>query len=241
MEKRKIFFLILILNLSILYVQAQSFVEMKQTYPVSMDNGRRVITGFQPFSCSDDVIFSNTMKWVINDFCKEKRDEMFDIFVNKKSFSFNMTLEYSANGKVKYVFFCKANIKVVEGKLVYTLYDIQYKSSSIISFSQVISLDKLTPEKKEKHKEVILAFQELASAKLNQMFDAVIENQCAAITHWSDINIQRPVKGMNEDECLLAFGKPTNNYEDNHNRIQWSYGLNFILIFKEGKLETIIK
>ena len=46
---------------------------------------------------------------------------------------------------------------------------------------------------------------------------------------------------MNADECYLALGKPGTNYEDNNNRIQWSYGLNLILIFKGGKLESIIR
>ena len=223
-------------------VCAQTFVEMKQIYPVSINAGQRVIEGFQPFnSFNDEQIFANAMKWSINNFCKEGRKELFDVSVNKKLFSINMALDYNENGKTKYEFNCKANIKVIDSKIVYTIYDVQYKTNSLVPFSNMNHLDKLNPEKKSKHKEIITIFQELASTQLNQLFDAVVSDFCAPITHWNDINIQRPVKGMIEDECYLAFGKPNNSYEDNNGRIQWSYGLNFVLIFKEGKLETIIR
>ena len=240
--KKEILFLGGLFALFCISSHAQTFEEKKTIYPVTINEGQRVITGFQPFSGqADERIFANAMKWTIQEFCMNKRDEMFDIQVNKKTFSFNMALEYKSEGKVRYVFNNKASVKVIDGKLVYTLYDILYRANSLLPISSVNSLDKLNPDKKAKHKEIITAFQELASRRLNQMFDAVVENQCAVITHWDDISIQRAVKGMNEDECFLAFGKPSNNYEDNHNRIQWSYGLNFVLIFKEGKIETIIK
>lgn len=242
MEKNKILFLLLTTIIGVHSVSAQTFEESRTIYPVVKNDGAFVITGFTQFDQkTDEQILANAMKWAIDEYCIEKRDALFDISVNKKDFSLNMAFNQVLDGKTKYQFSCKANVRVAEGKLVYMLYDIQYKTSSLLQFSSAYSLDKLTPEKKPKHKEIVQAFQELASKKLNQMFDAVVGNQCTPITHWSDINIQRPVKGMNEDECLLAFGKPNNNYEDSNGRVQWSYGLNFILIFKEKKLETIIR
>lgn len=242
MMRKKFILLGVISTLFCVSVYAQTFEEKRTIYPVVVNEGQRVINGFQLFNGqTDERVFANAMKWAINEFCNDKRDQMFDIQVNKKTFSVNMQLEYTAAGKVKYVFNNKANVKVIDGKLVYTFYDITYKTNSILPFSSVSSIDKLNPEKKPKHKEIISAFEELASKKINLMFDAVVGNHCAEITHWDDINIQRAIKGMNEDECFLAFGKPSNSYEDNHYRIQWSYGLNFVLIFKEGKVETIIR
>lgn len=223
-------------------VKAQTFEEMRTLYPISDNDGKRVISGFQQFTGKDDgQLYANALKWAIDEFCQEKRDGLFDIDVKKRGFSFNMALNYEVGGKTKYAFACKSNVKVLEGKLVYAVYDIQYKSSSLLPLSSVNSIDKLNPDKKPKHKEIISSFQEMASRKLNQMFDAIVENKCSSITHWSDIDIQRPVKGMNEDECYLAFGKPNNKYEDSNGRLQWSFGLNFLLIFKEGLLETIIR
>ncbi len=232
----------LIASLNVFPAYGQTYEEINQVYPVSENKGQRVITGFKEFAgLSDEQIFANTLKWSINEYCQEKRDGLSDIQVNKKSFSYTANLTYVVEGKAKYIFHYKANLRVSEGKLVYTLYDVQYKASGVLSLSSNNHLDKLNPDKKPKHKEIITAFQEEASKKLNIMFDAVVANECGQITHWNDINIQRPVKGMNEDECYLALGKPSTNYEDNNNRIQWSYGLNLILIFKGGKLETIIR
>jgi len=223
------------------YGFAQTFVEQRKVYPVVISDGHRIVTGFQQFDSSDDIIFSNAMKWVIENTCLKGRDALFDIKTETKSFSFNLSLDYIINKKVKYNYCCSIDIKVADSKLLYTIYNINYKPNSFLPLSTDISLDKLDPEKKPKQQEIIDAFQRLYSNVLNQLFDAVILNKCKSISHWNDINIQRPVKGMNEDECKLAFGIPNNIFEDTNNRIQWSYGLNFVLIFKEEKLETIIR
>ena len=222
-------------------VHAQTFLESRQQYPIVESDGERVITGFQTFSSDDNKIMANAMKWVIEDACDKERDAFFDININKKTFSYNRVVQYLKAGAVKYTFFYKVNITIAEGKLVYTIYDMQYKGNSIIPLTTTSSINRLNPEKKAKHKEIINALQAIASEELNKMFDAITGNACKPITHWNDISIQRAVKGMNEDECFLAFGKPNSIYEDNNGRLQWSYGLNFVLIFKKDKLETIIR
>ena len=223
-------------------INGQTHEEINRVYPVSNNNGQRAIIGFQDFSgLSDEQIYANALKWVIDKYCKERRDGLSDVEVLKKSFSFAVSHDYIIGGKTKYTFQYKADFKVVDGKLAYTLYDVYYRANGFLPFSSSSHLDKLNPEKKSKHKDIIKAFEEVASNRLNVMFDAVVANQCAPISHWNDINIQRPVKGMNEDECFLALGKPTTNFEDNNNRTKWSYGLNWLLIFKGGKLETIIR
>lgn len=234
MSKTKFLLFSLLMSLACSTVSAQS-------YPVVMNEGQRVVTGFQSFLTDDDRIFANALKWGVTNLCEKERDGLFDIRVNKKDFSFNASFEYEQAGKVKYRFNCKGNIKVQDRKLVYTLYDISYSSSSIFSFSSATSLDRLSPEKKPKHQEIITAFQTLSSKLLNSLFEEVGDDKCASVSHWDEINIQKAVKGMNEDECLLAFGKPNTQYEDNNNRLQWSYGLNFILIFTQGQLETILR
>lgn len=234
--------LALISAVFILPVCGQTYEEINQVYPISENNGQRVITGFQEFSgLNDEQIYANALKWAINEYCKERRDGLSEVQAIKKSFSYAASHDYIVEGKTKYTFQYKADIKAIDGKLVYTLYDVFYRANGFLPFSSSSHIDKLNPEKKSKHKDILKAFEEVASHKLNILFDAIVANLCAPISHWSDINIQRPVKGMNEDECYLALGKPGTNYEDNNNRIQWSYGLNLILIFKAGKLETIIR
>lgn len=83
-------------------------------------------------------------------------------------------------------------------------------------------------------------FVQVESQVLNKMFDFIITNQLSPITHWNEININKPVKGMTEDECLLAFGKPQTIQESN-GEVQWMYSSSFYLFFKNGHVETIIK
>ena len=76
-------------------------------------------------------------------------------------------------------------------------------------------------------------FVQIESQMLNKLFDFVSTNQLSPITHWNEINIGKPVKGMTEDECLLAFGKPQTISESN-GEVQWMYSSSFYLFFKNG-------
>ena len=105
---------------------------------------------------------------------------------------------------------------------------------------KVTPMEKLQPEKKHSHQETMDDFVQIESQMLNKLFDFVSTNQLSPITHWNEINIGKPVKGMTEDECLLAFGKPQTISESN-GEVQWMYSSSFYLFFKNGCVETIIK
>lgn len=88
-------------------------------------------------------------------------------------------------------------------------------------------MEKLQPEKRTSHKETMDDFVHIESQMLNKMFDFVSTNQLSPISHWNEISIGKPVKGMTEDECLLAFGKPQTVSESN-GEVQWMYSSSFI-------------
>lgn len=75
-------------------------------------------------------------------------------------------------------------------------------------------------------------FVQIESQMLNKLFDFVSTNQLSPITHWNEINIGKPVKGMTEDECLLAFGKPQTISESN-GEVQWMYSSSFYPFFQK--------
>ena len=89
-------------------------------------------------------------------------------------------------------------------------------------------MEKLQPDKKASHKEIMDDFVQVESQVLNKMFDFIVTNQLSPITHWNEISINKPVKGMTEDECLLAFGKPQTIQESN-GEVQWMYSSSFYL------------
>lgn len=233
--------LLFALALSVSAATAQTFEEQHTQRPVTVVDGHRVITGFQSFSAADETIFANVLKHSILAYCTRERNALYDIDVLRRTFSFDLELRHSVGGKLKYTFRAKCNVRVVDGKLLYNICDISYEQSNIIGLSSAWSLDTLLPEKKPKQKAVIDAFQDDASQLLNRMFDAVVANKCGRITHWSDINIRRIVKGMTYDEALLAYGIPSTTFDDNDGQTQWGYGINLTLIFRNGLVETIIK
>ena len=240
-DMKKIFLFVAFSLLLCTSAYSQTFEELRKVYHTSINDGKRVITGFHAFGMSDKVILANSMRWAIQNVCEVGRDHLFDVNVEKNEFSFNVTLEEMVNGKPKYTFYCKARVRINEDKLIYSIYDIQYKTDNLLSLGSVTPLEKLNPEKKPKQKEILDSFEKLASSILNKMFDAVVANECAPIEHWQEIHLQRAIKGLKPDECLLAFGKPQNIYEPDSNGIQWSYNLNFVLIFKDDVVVTIIR
>ena len=147
----------------------------------------------------------------------------------------------SAAGRAKQnnTYYCKAIFRVAEGKLVYYLSDVLIESSVLV-MKKVTAMEKLQPEKKASHKEIMDDFVQVESQMLNRMFDFIATHQLSPITHWNEISIGKPVKGMTEDECRLAFGKPQTVLESN-GEVQWMYSSSFYVFFKNGRVETIIK
>lgn len=221
-----------------LSVMAQTFSEQGNTYPVNVDGNKCVVSGFTPFSnLSDEKIFANALLWAIENVCPQLRDGITEVKIPAKSFSCDLVLS-SPLGSGN-IYYCKATFRVAEGKLVYLISDIKVESSVVI-MKKVTPMEKLNPEKKPAHKETIEDFVKTESQMLNKLFDYVTTYQSEEVTHWNDIAISRPVKGMTQDECRMAFGKPESVSESN-GETQWMYGSSFYLFFKDGRVTTIIK
>ena len=136
-------------------------------------------------------------------------------------------------------YYCRVNFRVADQKLVYYISDVLIESPAFV-MKKVTPLEKLTPDKKAAHKQTMEDFTQSESSVLNKLFDFISTNQLSEITHWDAISIRKPIKGMNEDECRLAFGKPQSILETN-GEIQWMYSSSFYLFFKNGQVQTIIK
>ena len=162
-----------------------------------------------------------------------------EVNVPAKNFSCDLILASQADSNQKNTYYCKALFQVKDGRLVYYLSNIRIESSAVI-MKKITPMEKLQPDKKASHKEIMDDFVQVESQVLNKMFDFIVTNQLSPITHWNEISINKPVKGMTEDECLLAFGKPQTIQESN-GEVQWMYSSSFYLFFKNGHVETVIK
>jgi hypothetical protein len=220
--------------------QDYSYSDIAQKYPLVADNGNKVVSGFISLSGkTDKTIFANALLWTVENVSPKMREGINNINFTRLSFDYDLTLKSDVGSKSNNVYYCKVEVKVNEGKLVYYISDILVESP-ILLMKKVVAISKLQPEKKDSHKQTVDDFVSLESRVLNQLFDYVSTHKLQAMNHWDEIKISKATKGMNEDECRLAFGKPQAILE-NENETQWMYNSSFYLFFKNGVVSTFIK
>ncbi|WP_455624169.1 hypothetical protein [Parabacteroides sp.] len=221
-------------------VWGQAFVETGCLYPLEADGSKYAVSGFTSFdNKSDEEILANTLLWIVENICPKELEGITHRDIKGQTFKLDLTLGSIAGSGSDNIYYCRAIFRIAEGKLVYYLSDVLVESPVFV-MRKVTPLEKLTPEKKTSHKQTMDDFVQTESLLLNKLFDFVSTNQPNPITHWEEIAVRKAVKGMNEDECRLAFGKPQTILETN-GEIQWMYNSSFYLFFKNGKVQTIIK
>jgi hypothetical protein len=219
--------------------QNYSFSDRAQQYNLSDEGEKKVVTGFVSFSKNDQSIFANSLLWAIENISSKERENLRDINFNTNSFSSNLTLCSEDGSKQKNTYYCKLKLKVNEGRLVFHISDIMIESTVLIAKKQT-RIEKLQPEKKVAHQDVIDDFVGLESKVLNSLFDYVNTYKLSTISHMDEVKMGIPVKGMNEDECRLAFGKPQVVLESN-GEVQWMYSSSFYIFFRSGNVVSYIK
>lgn len=220
--------------------QTYTFEEMGQTYPVGADGNKYAVSGFVSYPGQEDErIFGNALLWMIETVCPKGKEGIQTVNVPGRKFICNLVLGSLAGSGYNNTYYCEATFRVNEGKLVYYLSNVLIESSVFV-MKKVTPMEKLQPEKKEAHRRMMDDFVQVESLLLNRLFDFVSANKLTPVTHWTEIGIGKPVKGMTEDECRLAFGKPQTILESN-GEVQWMYNSSFYLFFKNGRVQTIIK
>lgn len=232
---------IIVCVLAIVSAAAQnySFSDRAQQYSLSDEGDKKVVTGFVSFSKNDQTIFANSLLWAIENISPKEHENLRDINFNTNSFNANLILASSEDSRLKNTYYCKLKIKVNEGRLVFHISDISIESTVLIA-KKVIGVEKLQPEKKAAHQDIIDDFVGLESKVLNSLFDYVSTYKLSTISHMNEVKMGIPVKGMNEDECRLAFGKPQVVLESN-GEVQWMYSSSFYIFFRSGRVVSYIK
>ena len=234
--KKVLFSILFIIGISSqAFCNISSYSEIGAQYELSVDNNQYIVTGFIPFSGqSDKTIFANAMLWTVENVCQQLRDGITNVNVPKLKFSGEMILE-SLQGNS---FYCNVSFSIANGRLIYYISDIKVLTKSFVS-KNFTPFEKLNPEKKKNHKLIMSDFTKTISSTLNNMFDFIMTNK-PNVSHWDEIAISKPIIGMTEDECRIAFGKPKNIFESN-DEIQWSYSTSFFIFLKNGKVTSFLK
>lgn len=220
--------------------KAQTFSEAGPLYQVSAEGSACVVSGFTSFeNVADENVYAKALLWTIENICPWLREGITEVNPPEKSFSCNLVLASGEDARQKNTYYCRADFRVAEGKLLYRLSEVLIESEVFV-MKKVTPLEKLTPEKKVSHRQTVDDFVEVESSMLNRMFDFIATYRLSPITHWPEICMRKPVKGMTEEECRLAFGKPQTVLETG-GEVQWMYTSSFYLFFKDGRVKTIIK
>lgn len=198
------------------------------SYDVIVIDNKRIVSGSQQFHKADEEIFAGALLWAVNEGPGLKEELLNCDFVKKQ---FTMLCHLKRDDKD--AFTCQLGVKVSQGQLVFMVDDIKITGGGIMSaFS---SFDRLKPETKPKHREIVNNFQELNNRALQQLFN-FIEQHNPVITNWKSICMGQIEKGMSVDEAKLIYGKPLME-QGNGNKLQLMFG-SFLYVYVENGYVT---
>ena len=215
--------------------EAQDFLGSNEVYHLSSDGASLVISGFRDVGRKDETNFANAFLWTVENVCPKHREGISDI-VYKERFSFDVMLEHMMPDRKTRLFSARVTLRFKDGKMSYLVSNITCQGSAALS--KMSPIEKFNQKDTPANRQIIYGFEAACSKMLENLFHYVDTNSSMFISHWDDIAASRPVKGMNTDECLLAFGKPVNI--SGTDEVQWMYTSSFFLFFKDGKLTTIL-
>lgn len=213
MMKRFLLVLTLMSGFSALWAQV--------SYDITMMDKKRVVSGMQEIQKPDDEIFANLMLWATEQGpgCK---DEILDCDFVKRQ----MTMVYNLKDDEKILYTCRLNAKVSQGRLVFLVSDVKMQGLA----GMFSNFDKLNPEKKSKHQDIINEFQRINNQNLNEMLTFVNDHN-PSITNWKNVCTGKIEAGMSSDEVRLIYGKPISIQENGANA-QYFFST-FVYVFLE--------
>lgn len=221
-------------------VAAQAFETaetVKMTVSASAD-GKMVVNDFmETAQPTDEAAFANALIWSVNEMCTMGHDAVSEINVERKSFSARISIK-SSDAASKNIYRCNASFRVADGIMLYDISDI-VAESEVVVIKKSTPFEKLQPEKKPAHKEMIADFEKSLSSVMSKMFSFVQSNEIAYDIHWDLISAGQVKKGMNESEVLMSLGKPL-LVSGNRDK-QWKYSDSMYVLFKDGVVKSVLR
>lgn len=122
--------------------------------------------------------------------------------------------------------------------LSFSTYDIEVTYRELL-INRTRAIESLNPMKNDRHKELFEDFSFVNSRYIAKMVEFIKANPALEVTHWKEIRNQEVVKGMNPTEVKLAVGAPV-TVRETSGKTKWMYSNNFVVIFKDGVVSTVI-
>ena len=213
--------------LSILLSSLLTSVIAQVDYDFTIVDKKREVRGAQSFQKDDNEIFANAFLWAVGEGPGQKL-EIIDYDFNKRQ----LAMVYNLKKEDKVAYSCRLELKVAQGQLVFAISDIKIIGGILGAFG---NFNKLDPEKKPKHRDILNEFQRLNNQKLDELFTFVVEHQ-PVITNWRNVCTGRIDRGMSVDEAMLIYGKPEGEQNDG-TKTQYRFST-FVYVFVENGVVT---
>ena len=113
----------------------------------------------------------------------------------------------------------------------------EYREKGILP--RKLDFEKLKPEENTRHKELIDEFSTLHSTYLHQLARSIALTEHQKVRHWDELKAVSIVKGMNQSEVKIVKGKPSIERVSG-TRVKWMYGNEYVVIFTNGIVTSII-
>ena len=207
-------------------------------YPTMSDDAKLSISDIIDIEGkSKDEIFTGALVFIHNNMIPEM-EALESIDYDSRRFILARKTE-QGSGKTTSSYEYIMAFQVADNMLSFVIYDIKagYREKGILP--RKLDLEKLKPQTTERHKELVTEFSYLTSKYLLDMADFIKTSSIHQISHWKEIKAGDVVKGMNESEVKLVFGRPYNERKTGK-RIKWMYEDNSVVVFTDGIVSTVI-
>ena len=187
-----------------------------------MADNKRIVSSSASFQKNEDEIFANALLWAVNEGPGRKEEILDCDFVKRQ-----LTMVYNLKKEDKIAYTCRMTLSVAHGELMFLINDIKIQGG----LNVFLSFDKLKPEKKVKHQDIINEFKSLNNQKLQELF-SYISDHSPKITNWKNVCLGKIDRGMSSDEVLLVYGKPV-SIQSNGDNEQYMFST-FVYVFLEN-------
>lgn len=225
--------LVLLLLFTTLYVHAEG------NYKLELVDGKYVCQGSSECNTDNKKAFGSAVLWLLEQQLDGKSNDAHrKIDTKNYTVKARMNLDCDGNEVVQNYTF-DLIMRVAGGKLDFNICNIRCTPRNFLAGLTNVSLDKINLTKKPKQKVYIDNFDAVCNKYVSDML-AVIRGTNVDLSHWEAIQQGQVVKGMSENECVLAVGKP-DNVTSNSQRVQWQYESGMIIVFEGGKVSAVVK
>ncbi len=203
------------------------------------NDGKARVTGFIDMPGLDkDKAFQAAILSVIDNMDTET-DEIEAVDFGAKKFVVSRFIE-DGEGKNAATYAFRTAFSFDDGLMSFVTYDVTigFKEKGIMP--RKMSIEKMNPAAKERHRELTEGFALASSRMIDSIVKDRAKNTALEITHWDDIKDGNVTKGMNEAEVKIIGGQPR-NITKSGSRVQWMFSNAFIVIFTDGIVTNVMQ